>query len=307
MDQFKAAEQHRLHGKVVLVDFWTYSCINWRRQVPYVRAWAKKYMDHGLVVIGVHSPEFSFEKNLDNVRWAAKDMMIDYPIAIDNDHAIWRAFGNEYWPALYFLDANGRIRHRVFGEGQYAESEVVIQRLLSEAGATGFHNDPVSVDARGAEAAAEWNSLKSGENYLGYARTENFASSGGAKADKRYEYSAPKKLELNNWAVSGVWTMGREAIALNQANGSILYRFHARDLHLVMGPARRDTPIAFRIAIDGQAPQSAHGVDVDEQGNGRITESRMYQLIRQASPVTDRLFEIQFLDAGVDAFSVTFG
>ena len=297
----------RLHGKVVLVDFWTYSCINWRRQLPYVRAWAERYVEHGLVVIGVHSPEFSFEKNVDNVRWAAKDMRIDYPIVIDNDHAIWRAFNNEYWPALYFVDVKGHIGHSVFGEGQYERSEVVVQQLLSEAGVTGIRNELISVNARGAETAADWNSLKSGENYLGYGRTENFSSSGGARTDKRHEYSAPKQLGLNGWALSGVWTMGREAIALNQANGRILYRFHARDLHLVMGPAGPSTPIAFRVSIDGQAPQNAHGVDVDEQGNGTVTESRMYQLIRQPSPVGDRLFEIQFLDAGVDAFSFTFG
>ena len=296
-----------LHGKVVLVDFWTYSCINWRRQLPYVRAWAERYAEHGLVVIGVHSPEFSFEKDVANVRWAAKDMRIDYPIVIDTDHAIWRAFNNEYWPALYFVDAKGRIRHSVFGEGQYEQSEVVIQRLLSEAGVTGIRNELISVNARGAEAAADWNSLKSGENYLGYGRTENFSSPDGAKPDKRHEYSAPKKLGLNGWAVSGVWTMGKEAIALNQANGRILYRFHARDLHLVMGSAGLNTPIAFRVSIDGQAPQNAHGVDVDEQGNGTITESRMYQLIRQTSSVVDRLFEIQFLDSGVEAFSFTFG
>jgi thiol-disulfide isomerase/thioredoxin len=296
-----------LHGKVVLVDFWTYSCINWRRQLPYVRAWAEKYEKYGLVVIGVHSPEFSFEKNVDNVRWAAKDMRIDYPIVIDNDHAIWRGFNNEYWPALYFVDAKGRVRHSVFGEGQYQRSEVVIQRLLSEAGITGIRNELISVEPRGAEAAADWNSLKSAENYLGYGRTENFSSPDGAKPDKRHEYSASKKLGLNDWALSGVWTMDTEAIALNQANGRILYRFHARDLHLVMGPAGPNNPIAFRVLIDGQAPQNAHGVDVDEQGSGTVTESRMYQLIRQPSPVIDRLFDIQFLDSGVDAFSFTFG
>jgi thiol-disulfide isomerase/thioredoxin len=296
-----------LHGKVVLVDFWTYSCINWRRQLPYVLAWAEKYAERGLVVIGVHSPEFSFEKDVANVRWAMKDMRIDYPIVIDNDHTIWRAFNNEYWPALYFVDTRGRIRHSVFGEGQYEQSEVVIQRLLSEAGVTGIRDDLISVNARGAEAAADWNSLKSGENYLGYGRTENFSSSGGARADKRHEYSTPKTLGLNDWTLSGVWTMGREAIALNQANGRIIYRFHARDLNLVMGPAGPNTPIAFRVSIDGKVPQNAHGVDVDEQGNGTVTEPRMYQLIRQPSLVIDRLFEIQFVDSDVDAFSFTFG
>jgi thiol-disulfide isomerase/thioredoxin len=296
-----------LHGKVVLVDFWTYSCINWRRQLPYVRAWAEKYAKYGLVVIGVHSPEFSFEKTIDNVRWAVKDMDIGYPVAIDSDRAIWRGFNNEYWPALYFVNAKGRVRHSAFGEGQYEQSEAVIQRLLFEAGVTGIRNDLISVNARGAEAAADWINLKSGENYLGYGRTENFSSSGGVRADKRHEYSTPGTLGLNDWALSGVWTMAREAIVLNQANGRIIYRFHARDLHLVMGPAGPNTRVAFRVSIDGQMPQDAHGVDVDEQGNGTVTESRMYQLIRQRSSVVDRLFEIQFLDSGVDAFSFTFG
>ena len=296
-----------LDTKVVLVDFWTYSCINWRRQLPYVRAWADKYKDHGLVVIGVHAPEFSFEKNIDNVRWAAKDMRIEYPIVIDNDHAIWRAFNNEYWPALYFSDAKGRIRHQVFGEGQYEQSEVVIRRLLAQAGNSGIPNELVSVDARGAEAAADWGELRSGENYVGYERTENFASPGGVKTDKAHVYAVAGQLSRNHWALSGNWTMGREAIVLNEPNGRIAYRFHARDLHLVMGPAARRTSVRFRVLIDGQAPQVAHGVDVDEQGNGTVTEPRMYQLIRQPRPISDRQFEIQFLDAGVEAFSFTFG
>jgi thiol-disulfide isomerase/thioredoxin len=293
-------------GKVVLVDFWTYSCINWRRQLPYVRAWAEKYKDQGLVVIGVHTPEFSFEKNIENVRWAAKDMRIAYPIAIDNDHAIWRGFNNEYWPALYFADAKGKVRHRQFGEGEYEQSEKVIQKLLAEAG-NGGHNKLVSVHSSGAEAAADWNNLKSGENYVGYERTENFSPSGGARPDKRHEYSVPKKLDLNCWALSGIWMMGREAIALNQANGRIVYRFHARDLHLVMGPAAPGSSVRFRVLMDGQPPGNAHGVDVDDQGNGTVTEPRMYQLIRQTAPIVDREFEIEFLDSGVEAFSFTFG
>jgi thiol-disulfide isomerase/thioredoxin len=296
-----------LERKVVLVDFWTYSCINWRRQLPYVRAWAEKYKDHGLVVIGVHAPEFSFEKNIDNVRWATKDMRIDYPIVMDNDHAIWRAFSNEYWPALYFADEQGHIRHRVFGEGEYEQSEVVIQRLLAKAGNNGVPGGLVSVDARGAEAAADWRELGSEENYVGYGRIENFASPGGIKSDKAHVYSASGHLSLNAWALSGDWTMGREAVVLNQPDGRILYRFHARDLHLVMGPAIPKTSVRFRVLIDGQAPRTAHGVDVDDQGNGTITETRMYQLIRQARPIADRQFEIQFLDAGAEAFSFTFG
>jgi thiol-disulfide isomerase/thioredoxin len=296
-----------LDRKVVLVDFWTYSCINWRRQLPYVRAWAEKYKDHGLLVVGAHTPEFSFEKNVDNVRWAAKDMRIDYPIAMDNDRAIWHAFNNEYWPALYFVDAKGHIRHHIFGEGRYEQSEIVIQRLLAEAGNSGIPNGLVSVDANGAEAAADWSELGSGENYVGYGRTENFASPGGIKADKAHVYAVAGQLRLNQWALSGNWTMGREAIVVNEPNGRIAYRFHARDLHLVMEPAEQKTPVRFRVLIDGQASHAAHGIDVDDEGNGTVTEARMYQLIRQRTPISDRHFEIQFLDAGLEAFSFTFG
>jgi thiol-disulfide isomerase/thioredoxin len=293
-----------LEGKVVLVEFWTYSCINWRRQLPYVRAWAEKYRNQGLVVIGVHAPEFSFEKNVENVRWALKDMRIDYPIVIDNDHAIWRAFNNEYWPALYFIDAKGHIRHQVFGEGEYHKSEVAIQTLLTQAGLGGDQNDLVSVTADGAESSADWGELRSGENYVGYKRTENFA--GDMKADKAHIYTAARHLSLNSWSLSGNWTMGGEAISLNQPNGRILYRFHARDLHLVMGPAAQ-TPVKFRVSIHGQPPDLAHGVDIDSHGNGIVREPRMYQLIRQPTPISDQQFEIEFLDAGVEAFSFTFG
>jgi thiol-disulfide isomerase/thioredoxin len=296
-----------LHGKVVLIEFWTYSCINWRRQLPYVRAWAEKYKDQGLVVVGVHAPEFSFEKNIDNVRWAAKDMGIVYPIAIDNEDAIWRGFNNEYWPALYFADPRGKVRHRQFGEGEYEQSEKVIQQLLAETGASGIRNELVPVDARGAEAAADWGELVSGENYVGYERTENFSSPGGIKADKAHFYSVAGQLRRNHWALSGKWTMGREAIVLNEPNGRIAYRFHARDLHLVMGPAGPKSPGGFRVLIDGQAPHAAHGVDVDDQGNGTVTEARMYQLIRQPRPIVDRQFESEFLDAGAEAYSFTFG
>jgi thiol-disulfide isomerase/thioredoxin len=296
-----------LRGKVVLIDFWTYSCINWRRQLPYVRAWADKYKDQGLVVIGVAAPEFAFEKNIDNVREAVKEMRIDYPILIDNDHAVWSAFHNEYWPALYFVDAKGQIRHHQFGEGDYEHSETIIQELLVEAGNSNVSHGLVSVDARGAEAAADWDELRSGENYLGYGRTENFASTGGAKTDKPHVYTIPAQLELNHWALSGEWSIHKQAIILSKPDGHITYRFHARDLHLVMGPAMPGVSIRFRVLIDGQAPQSAHGVDVDDEGNGTVTEPRMYQLIRQRTPVSDRQFEIQFLDAGVEAYSFTFG
>jgi thiol-disulfide isomerase/thioredoxin len=295
-----------LRGKVVLFDFWTYSCINWRRTLPFVRAWAEKYKDHGLVVIGVHAPEFAFERNVDNVRWAAKDMKIDYPIAIDNDYAIWRAFNNEYWPALYFVDAQGRLRHHQFGEGKYQESELVIQQLLAEAGSGGVGGELVSVDASGVEAAADWGDLRSGENYLGYERTENFASPGGVRSDKSRVYAPPARLAINHWALTGDWTVEKQSIVLNQANGRIAYRFHARDLHLVMGPGVRGTSVQFRVLIDGQPP-TAYGVDLDDQGCGTVTQPRLYQLIRQPEPIVDRQFEIEFTDAGVEAFSFTFG
>jgi thiol-disulfide isomerase/thioredoxin len=296
-----------LRGKVVLIDVWTYTCINWLRTLPYVRAWAEKYKNQGLVVIGVHSPEFAFEKDVDNVRRAAKDMKVDYPIAIDSDHAVWRALNNEYWPALYLVDAQGRIRYHQFGEGEYDRSERAIQQLLSEAGTSGIGRELVSLDARGAEAAADWASLKSPENYLGYERTENFASPGGAVLDKRRAYVAPARLKLNQWALSGDWTVQKQLTVLNKANGRIAYRFHARDLHLVMGPAARGTSVRFRVLIDGQPPGAAHGVDVDDQGNGTVTEQRLYQLIRQPKPIADRQFEIEFLDSGVEAFAFTFG
>lgn len=297
----------RLRGKVVLIDFWTYTCINWLRTLPYVRAWAEKYRDQGLVVIGVHTPEFPFEKNLENVRRAAKDMRVDYPIAIDNDYAIWRAFQNDYWPALYLVDVQGRIRYHHFGEGEYEQSERSIQRLLAEAGIGGIGRELVSVHARGVEAAADWGSLESTENYVGYERTENFASPGGAVRDRRRVYAAPARLRLNHWGLSGDWTVQKLALVLNRANGRIAYRFHARDLHLVMGPAARGTSVRFRVRIDGQPPDAARGVDVDDQGNGTVTEQRLYQLIRQPEPISDRLFEIEFDDSGVEAFAFTFG
>jgi thiol-disulfide isomerase/thioredoxin len=296
-----------LRGKVVLIDVWTYTCINWLRTLPYVRAWAEKYKDQGLVVIGVHSPEFAFEKNVENVRRAAKDMRVDYPIAIDTDFAIWRALKNQYWPALYIVDAQGRVRHHQFGEGEYEQSEKIIQQLLAEAGTGGIGHELVLVDARGAEAAADWGSLKSPENYVGYERTENFASPGGAVLDKGRVYTAPAKLKLNQWALSGDWTVEKGLTVLNKPNGRIAYRFHARDLHLVMGPETRGAPVRFRVLIDGQPPGAAHGIDVDVQGNGTVTEQRLYQLIRQPKPIADRQFEIEFLDSGVQAFAFTFG
>ena len=296
-----------LRGKVVLVDFWTYTCINWLRTLPYVRAWAGKYKEQGLVVIGVHTPEFRFEKDLDNVRRAVKDRKIDFPVAIDNDYGVWRAFDNHYWPALYLIDAQGRIRHNQFGEGGYERTERIIQQLLGEAGSSGIGDHLAAVEARGVEAEADWPDLKSPENYLGHERTENFVSPGGAALDKRRVYAAPARLKLNDWALSGDWTVKRDAVALNKGNGRIAYRFHARDLHLVMAPAARGSSVRFRILVDGQPPGAAHGTDVDDQGNGTVSGQRLYQLIRQANPIADRLFEIEFLDPGVEAFAFTFG
>lgn len=295
-----------LRSSVVLINFWTYTCINWQRQLPYVRAWAAKYKDHGLVVIGVHTPEFSFEKDVENVRRAAKEMRVEYPIAIDSDYAVWGSFSNEYWPALYFADAQGRIRHHVFGEGEYEHSERVIQQLLARAGDS-IANELVSVHARGPEAPADWSNLRSPENYIGYKRTENFASAGGPVFDNPHVYSASTVLKLNHWALSGNWTMRPEAAVLNQPGGRISYRFHSRDLHLVMGPGTHGTPVRFRVFIDGQPVGVAHGSDVDNQGNGTVTEPRMYQLVRQPKPIGDRQFEIRFLDPGLEAFCFTFG
>ena len=296
-----------LRGNVVLIDFWTYTCINWLRTLPYVRAWAEKYRDHGVVVIGVHTPEFSFEHDLENVRRAARDMRVSYPIAIDNDYAIWQAFTNHYWPALYLVDAQGHLRYHHFGEGAYELSEMMLQHLLAEAGIGGFDQELVTVEAQGAEVAADWGSLRSPETYVGDAHTENFASPGGAVLDRRHLYAAPARLRLNQWALTGEWTVGRGNTMLHAANGRIAYRFHARDLNLVMGPATRGTSVRFRVFIDGQAPGAAHGSDVDEQGNGTATEQRLYQLIRQPRPIADRQFEIEFLDVGVEAFAFTFG
>ena len=296
-----------LRGKVVLVDFWTYTCINWQRTEPYVRAWAGKYKDQGLVVIGVHTPEFGFEKNVDNVRPALKMFHIDYPVAVDSDYAIWKAFGNQYWPAIYIADGNGRIRHHQFGEGEYERTEAVIQQLLREAGYSGMGNDAVQVEPLGSEVAADWDNLRSQENYLGRDQTQGFASPGGSPVGKSRNYAAPSSLRFNQWALSGDWTVNPGAVVLDRSNGRIVYRFHARDLHLVMGPPLRGSPVRFRVLLDGHPPGNAHGVDVDEQGNGTATEQRMYQLIRQPKPIADRVFEIEFLDPGVEAYVFTFG
>src|SRR5215475_5724200 len=259
-----------LSGKIVLVNFWTYTCVNWLRQLPYVRAWASKYADHNLVVIGVHTPEFSFEHDLANVRTAVADMQIEYPVAIDNNYEIWRDFGNHYWPALYFADPQGRIRHHHFGEGEYGQSEMVIQQLLVEARATGAGMDLVAPDADGLEVSADWASLRSPENYTGYERTENFASPGGPVPGQSHVYTIPAELGLNQWALAEDWTMGGEAATLNAASGRIACRFHARDLNLVMGPATPAAPVRFRVFIDGQPPGAAHGSDTDRDGDGTL-------------------------------------
>jgi hypothetical protein len=295
----------QLLGKVVVVDFCTYTCINWLRTLPYVRAWAAKYT-HGIITLGVHTPEFAFEKNLDNVRRAVQQLKIDYPIVIDNDYSIWRAFKNQYWPALYFVDARGRIRDHHFGEGEYERSERIIQRLLADAGAAAA-SGVVSVTASGVEAPADWPNVKSPENYLGLERTQNFASPGGAELDRSRVYAAPGRMSLNQWALAGDWTIGNQAVVLNRAGGRIAYRFHSRDLHLVMGPSRRESPVRFRVSLDGQPPGAAFGIDVDDGGNGMVAEQRLYQLIRQPAPIVDRQFQIEFLDRGVEAFAFTFG
>jgi hypothetical protein len=294
-----------LRGKVVAVDFWTYTCINWLRTLPYVRAWSQKYQQ-GLVMVGVHTPEFPFEHNLDNVRRAVQHMNVPYPVVIDNDYSIWQAFRNQYWPALYLIDPRGRIRERQFGEGEYDRSERAIQRLLSEAGVT-INNGLGPVEGGGFEAAADWTNLRSPETYVLYDRTDSFASRETAVLDRSRAYSAPGRLALNQWSLAGEWTFGRQATVLMKGSGQIMYRFHARDVHLVMGPPRSAHPVRFRVTIDGQPPGAAHGLDVDASGNGTASEQRLYQLIRQPKPIADRTFTIEFLDAGVEAFSFTFG
>jgi thiol-disulfide isomerase/thioredoxin len=292
-----------LRGNVVLIDFWTYTCINWLRTLSYIRAWADKYEEQGLVVIGVHTPEFPFEQDVDNVREAVNDMRVGYPVALDSDYAVWRAFDNRYWPAAYVADAQGRIRHHRFGEGGYQELERVIQLLLGEAG----RDDLVSVAANGFEVQADWANLESPETYLGYEQTQNFASPGGAELDEPRTYVAPDSLKLNHWALSGDWTVERRASVLTRADGRIAFRFHARDVHLVMGPRSRGMSVPFSVLVDGEPPGAAHGLDVDEQGRGTLSQQRLYQLIREPGSITDRTFEITFLAPGVEAYCFTFG
>ncbi len=294
-------------GKVVLVDFWTYTCINWLRTLSYVRAWTEKYHDRGLVTVGVHTPEFPFEHDVDNIRHAANDMRIEYPIAIDSDYRVWRAFSNHYWPAVYIADAQGQIRHHQFGEGKYEECERVVQRLLREAGAEGVGDALIAVAPGGFEAQADWTNLASPETYLGYEQTQNFASPGGVAFDEPRTYVAPDSLRLNQWALSGEWTIQSGATVLNQADGRIAFRFHARDVHLVLRGREPGTSVAFRVLIDGKPPRDAHGLDVDDEGHGTVTQPRLYQLIRERGAITDRTFEITFLASGVEAYVFTFG
>lgn len=296
-----------LRGKVVLVNFWTYTCINWLRQLPHLRAWAARYSGHGLVVVGVHTPEFGFESDVENVRRAVREMKIHFPVVLDNEYAVWSDFGNHYWPALYFGDADGLLRHHHFGEGEYQQSEKILQQLLREAGSTIDSDGPAPVDAEGVEAAADWASLRSPETYTGSERTQNFASPGGLVPGTRHTYAVPAALRLNHWALSGVWTMTGQAITSIAANATITYRFHARDLHLVMGPAVPGASVRFHLRIDGQPPGAAHGVDVDYQGSGTVAEQRLYQLVRQSGPIKDSIFEITFLDPGAQTYVFTFG
>ena len=298
---------HGLRGRVVVVQFCTFSCVNWLRTVPYVKAWAGKYRDDGLIVIGVHSPEFPFEHDHDKVRSALTGMGIDYPIALDNAFAVWRAFDNAYWPALYFVDAEGRLRHHHFGEEEYVRSEQVIQQLLTEAGSAGISDDLVSVQPDGVSLGADWSALESPETYLGYARATGFASPGRLKPDRGRVYEEPRRLRLNQWALSGDWTVQSQLATLNQPGGRIVHRFHGRDLNLVLGTQADGAPRRFRVLIDGEPPNRAGGLDVDERGNGTVSKERLYQLIRQIGRITDRTFEITFIDAGAQAYVFTFG
>jgi thiol-disulfide isomerase/thioredoxin len=297
-----------LRGKVVLTDFWTYTCINWLRTLGYVRAWAEKYADQGLVVVGVHTPEFPFERDVDNVRWAVEEDGIEYPVALDSKYGVWQAFSNHYWPAVYIADADGRIRHHHFGEGGYEECELVIQQLLREAGASDVADDFVSVADEGFQAQADWATLRSPETYLGYEQTQNFASPGRPGLDESRAYVAPEDLRLNGWAPAGEWAIQRGAIVLTGAEGRLAFRFHARDVNLVLGPPLRGRmTVPFRVLVDGEPLGDAHGLDTDERGEGTVDRQRLYQLVREPGEIRERTFEITFLAPGVEAFVFTFG
>jgi thiol-disulfide isomerase/thioredoxin len=294
-----------LRGKVVLVDFWTYTCINWLRTLGYVRAWHEKYENQGLVVVGVHTPEFPFEHDPDNVRWAAEYQRVGYPIALDPDYAVWRAFANNYWPAVYIADVEGRIRHTHFGEGGYEECEMMIQMLLREADRESVPEDLVSVADEGFEAQADWQTLGSPETYLGYEQGRNFVSANTTEFDEPQDFGVPD-LDLNQWALSGNWTLGPGNSVANEADGRLVFRFHARDVNLVMGPPASGA-VQFRVRVDGEPPGDAHGLDIDENGNGTLDRPRLHQLIRERGSITDRTFEITFLAPGAEAYCFTFG
>ena len=296
-----------LRGRVVLVDFWTYTCVNWLRTLPYVRAWAAKYADAGLTVVGVHTPEFRFERNVDNVIEQSHNLAVEYPVAVDNGYAIWGAFSNHFWPALYIADAEGRLRYHHFGEGEYAMTEMVVQQLLLDAGTAGIDQSLVMVEPRGLEVAADWRTVQSPETYLGYGQSNGFASGTDARPDVALHYPAAPHLPLNHWDLSGIWTVGRHAAVLNEPGGRIAFQFHARDVNLVMGPPSGSGPIPFRVFLDGEAVHGAAGTDVTADGHGTVNDQRCYQLIRQRGPICERRFEIEFLDAGVEAYCFTFG
>jgi cytochrome c biogenesis protein CcdA/thiol-disulfide isomerase/thioredoxin len=296
-----------LKGKVVLVDFWTYSCINCLRALPYVEGWSAKYKDAGLVVIGVHTPEFAFEKERANVEKAVRDLKVTYPVAIDSDYKLWQAFHNEYWPAHYFIDGKGRIRDHHFGEGEYAESERVIQELLQENGAQLSSSAPIRVAGAGAAAAPDSANVRSPETYIGYHRAGHFASTEPIVHDSRRAYAPQPRLSLNQWALGGSWTVSAESAVLQASPGKVVFRFHARDLHLVLGTTKEGKPVRFTVKLDGTPPGEDHGADADSGGAGAVQGHRLYQLIRQKGPVEDRTFEIEFLDPGVQAFAFTFG
>ena len=296
-----------LRGQVVVVQFWTYTCINWLRTQAYFRAWSQRYKAQGLVTIGVHTPEFKFEHDLDNVRWAVEMRKIDYPVAIDNDFEVWRAFANHYWPALYFVDAEGRIRHHRFGEGDYERSEMVIRQLLAAAGVEDLRPGLATVEPNADEVQADWENLGSPESYLGHDQATGFESGGGANHDQRHTYSAPAHLRLNRWGLAGDWTVRGDASALNGSSGRVAYQFHARDVNLVMGPSKKGETVRFRVRLDGETARSAHGADVDADGSGVVVQQRMYQLLRQSGPIRDRRFEIEFLEPGAEVFCFTFG
>jgi thiol-disulfide isomerase/thioredoxin len=296
-----------LRGRVVLVDFWTYTCVNWLRTFPYVRAWVAKYREAGLTVVGVHTPEFGFERDLDNVVQQSRAFGVEYPVALDNDYGVWSAFSNHFWPAVYIADVDGRIRHHHFGEGEYAATEMVIQQMLLDAGAENVDQDLVMVEPRGLEVEADWRTLQSPETYLGYRQARGFASEAIATFDAPRAYKSDARLPVNSWDLAGRWTMAGHASVLNEPGGRVVFRFHARDVNLVMGPVSRGASIPFRVFLDGALAEADHGTDVAPDGTGTVVEQRTYQLIRQGGSIADRLFEIEFFDAGVEAYCFTFG